>query len=361
MQLTKEQRVFVVKTFHETKSYVAVREAFGRRFPGRNPPAKRTIQKNVEKYDGNGTSLNLNKGRSGRRRTTRNQLNVDQVRQLLLNQPTGISCRRNPLNLPKTAFNDITRKDLKWHPYRIHVVQKLEPRDYQRRVRFCQWFSNQAHNVRFFTNLVIGDEAIFQMNGTVNTQNVRCYAPNGQPPIDNKFEKSQCREKLHVWIGLCSNGQLIGPHFFNRNVNGRTYGEMLQHVAFPAVAHIYNLYGERFDGIWWFQDGAPAHGSLAIRRLLREKFQDRIVALHHPVEWPPRSPDLTPLDFFLWGYLKEKVFSTPPQDLPTLRRRIVDEVNELRQNPEMIRRSFGDMRRRADLCIRKNGCHVECL
>jgi len=77
------------------------------------------------------------------------------------------------------------------------------------------------------------------------------------------------------------------------------------------------------------------------------------VALNHDIEWPPRSPDLTPLDFFLWGYLKQKVFSTPPQDLPTLRRRIVDEVNQLRENEGTIRRSFGAMVNRADRCTEK--------
>jgi len=39
-----------------------------------------------------------------------------------------------------------------------------------------------------------------------------------------------------------------------------------------------------------------------------QRFEGRVVALHHEIEWPPRSPDLTPLDFFLWGYLKQNVF-----------------------------------------------------
>jgi len=361
MQLTTEQRVFAVQIYLERRSFVAVREAFRERFPDRNLPAKSTIQRNVEKYLREGTSLNLNKGRSGRIRTTRTQENINQVRELLQEQPRVISCRRNPIGLPKTSFNEITTKDLKWHPYKIHIVQKLERDDPARRMRFCRWFSEQAHNVRFLSNLVIGDEAIFQLNGSVSTQNVRCYAPKGEPPVDYKFEKSNSREKLHVWIGLCGNGQIIGPHFFNRNVNGRVYREMLEQVVFPAVAHIYQRYGDNFNDLWWFQDGAPAHRSRDVRRVLQERFEHRIVALNHDIEWPPRSPDLTPLDFFLWGYLKQKVFSTPPQDLPTLRRRIVDEVNQLRENEGTIRRSFGAMVNRADRCVQKNGSHVECF
>ena len=214
------------------------------------------------------------------------------------NQPRGVSCRRNPVNITKSSFHNIVKEDLQWHPYKIHIVQKLEPRDYERRLRFCRWFAQQSRNVRFMPSIVIGDEAIFQMNGTVTTQNVRCYAPKGEPPADFKYEKSNCREKLHVWIGLCGNGQIIGPHFFNRNVNGRTYREMLETVAFPAIRYIYQRYNNDFHGLWWFQDGAPAHGSLEIRQVLRQWFGQRVVALHHQIEWPPRSPDLTPLDFF---------------------------------------------------------------
>ena len=40
--------------------------------------------------------------------------------------------------------------------------------------------------------------------------------------------------------------------------------------------------------------------------------------------WPPRSPDITPVDFFLWGYVKDKVFSTPVRDITNLKARITD-------------------------------------
>ena len=161
MQLTTEQRVFVVRKYHETRSYARVKEAFRERFPERNPPANRTIQQNARKYEEEGTSLNVNKGRSGRRRTVRTLEAVNQVRELLENQPRGISCRRNPINITKSSFHNIVKKVLQWHPYKIHVVQELKPADYERRLRFCHWFSVQARNVRFLSNVIIGDEAIF--------------------------------------------------------------------------------------------------------------------------------------------------------------------------------------------------------
>jgi hypothetical protein len=44
------------------------------------------------------------------------------------------------------------------------------------------------------------------------------------------------------------------------------------------------------------------------------------------VGWSARSPDLSICDFFLWGYLTEKVFKHSPHTLPELKKRIIEEV-----------------------------------
>ena len=85
---------------------------------------------------------------------------------------------------------------------------------------------------------------------------------------------------------------------------------------------------------------------------------NRVVGLGHDIEWP-RSPDLTPCDFFLWGYVKNKVFSTPPQDVDVLRQRIRDTFDELRQQLDFVRRAVRAMLRRDELCVERNGGHVE--
>ena len=66
-------------------------------------------------------------------------------------------------------------------------------------------------------------------------------------------------------------------------------------------------------------------------------FANRVFALYHEVEWPPRSPDMTPCDFFLWGYFKSQIFVTPPRDTQDLRNRIQVEFENLRQNPGVVR------------------------
>jgi len=92
---------------------------------------------------------------------------------------------------------------------------------------------------------------------------------------------------------------------------------------------------------------------------LQELFGPQIVSLGQQQEWPPRSPDLTPCDFFLWGYLKSKIFTTPPADIIELRRRIINEFQLLQNNREFIIRAVRSMLRRSQLCLERDGGHVE--
>ena len=87
VQLTTEQRVSIVKNYLQTQSSTAVQKAFQARFSGRNPPAPSTILRNVNKYLNAGTSLNLNKGNSGRRRSIQTAENIEAVRDVLQQNP----------------------------------------------------------------------------------------------------------------------------------------------------------------------------------------------------------------------------------------------------------------------------------
>ena len=72
------------------------------------------------------------------------------------------------------------------------------------------------------------------------------------------------------------------------------------------------------------QDGAPPHWGSHVRRFLDVTFPNRWIGRDGPTPWPPRSPYITPLDFFLWGYGKDKVFSTPVPDITNLKAMITD-------------------------------------
>ena len=127
-----------------------------------------------------------------------------------------IRCRRNSLGLSSATFNRITRLDLCFHPYQIMKRHQLFPGDYPRRAQFSQWLLEQDD--RFLEDVVIGDEAGFSLNASVNTHNIRAYHPRGEQPLNFQYLRNDDRHKLTVWVGLMGNGTVTGPFFFHRTL-----------------------------------------------------------------------------------------------------------------------------------------------
>lgn len=76
--------------------------------------------------------------------------------------------------------------------------------------------------------------------------------------------------------------------------------------------------------------------------------------------WPPRSPDLTPCDYFLWGYVKDKVFVPPlPVDIDDLKQRITNALATVDRH--MLARVWEEFDYRVDICRVTNGAHIEHL
>ena len=143
-------------------------------------------------------------------------------------------------------------------------------------------------------------------------------------------------------------------------MNGNGYVHILNEHVIPELMENFPMQQKGvFRRLWWAQDGAPAHRLVAVRNRLAEVFGHRVIALYHDVEWPTRSPDLTCCDFFLWGYLKSKVFTTPQRDIATLRQRIIDEFDALRHQAPMICRAVREMEKRANLYVERSGGHVK--
>ncbi|KAJ9586425.1 hypothetical protein L9F63_019940, partial [Diploptera punctata] len=80
------------------------------------------------------------------------------------------------------------------------------------------------------------------------------------------------------------------------------------------------------------QDGAPPHYAIVMREILDDHLQKRWVGRRVRIEWPARSPDLTACDYWLWGYLKEKVYAWKPQDINMLKLVIEEEIRAIPLN-----------------------------
>ncbi len=75
------------------------------------------------------------------------------------------------------------------------------------------------------------------------------------------------------------------------------------------------------------------------------------------MQWPPRSPDLSVCDFFLWGFIKSKVYTTRPRDILELKARIVNAFGEV--TSEMRQKTLLEYRERLEKVIENDGAHIE--
>ena len=74
------------------------------------------------------------------------------------------------------------------------------------------------------------------------------------------------------------------------------------------------------------------------------------------VHWPARSCDLTPLDFFLWGYLKDKVYVNKPRTIQELKDEIIRHINDI--EPQLCLRVIENVDHPIEVCHRSRGEHL---
>ncbi|GFV07285.1 hypothetical protein TNCV_1312831 [Trichonephila clavipes] len=90
--------------------------------------------------------------------------------------------------------------------------------------------------------------------------------------------------------------------------------------------------------------------------LLKDTFGDRLISRFGPVNWPPRSCDLTPLDYFLWGYVKSLVYADKPQTLDHLEDNIRRVIADIR--PQMLEKVIENWSSKLDYIRASRGSHM---
>lgn len=81
--------------------------------------------------------------------------------------------------------------------------------------------------------------------------------------------------------------------------------------------------------IWFEQDGAFSRTSHQSMESLREHSGDQISSCFGLVDWPARSFDITPLDLFLWGYVKSRVYANNPASIQALEKKFARVIRQL--------------------------------
>ena len=95
--------------------------------------------------------------------------------------------------------------------------------------------------------------------------------------------------------------------------------------------------------------------------VLNECFPNGWLGRGGPFAWPPRSPDLTPLDHYLWGHMKTLVYETKVESRAALRDRIFAAAEHIRNHPDNVASATHSRLMRAEKCIVTGGGHFEQL
>lgn len=236
------------------------------------------------------------------------------------------------------------------HPYHFQPVQDLMLADYGGRRAICRWLLENLH-----TNILWTDEATFTRIGLFNVHNEHWWS--GRNPHVTRRDAYQVRFSLNVWAGIL-NDALIGPYFIQGRLNGQNYLQFLINVVPDLLREVPEEY---LINLHYQHDGAPAHFHREVRAHLDREHPGRWIGRNGPILWPPRSPDLTPLDFYLWGDIKRRVYEQPSETVAELRQKIERAFEAVKADVFVLRRVKNNLRRRANLCLEVQGEHFEHL
>lgn len=352
MAFTQPEKAFCVLEFAKTESWTVVQRAFRRKF-GKEPPKRKSIVRWHGKFITDGCLCPAK--RTGRPSTSEDV--IEQVRTAFQRSPRK-SIRRasRELQCPTTTVWRVLRRRLHMTPYKLQLVQQLKDTDKPARRDFCIAMQQKMEDDGFDDRLVFSDEATFHVNGKVNKHNTRIWGTENPHEL---LEHQRDSPKVTVFCAM-SKKAVYGPFFFERaTVNGETYLDMLENWLMDKLS-------EKESGDFIFQqDGAPPHWSLRVRQFLNTTLPDRWIGRsgqndHDLMSWPPRSPDLTPCDFFLWGFVKGLVYVPPiPRDVDELKARITKAVATI--DNAMLGRVWQEFDYRLDVCRVTSGAHIEHL
>ncbi|GFX93066.1 DUF4817 domain-containing protein [Trichonephila clavipes] len=272
-------------------------------------------------------------------KTNRLYLKIVQVEVLMYVEPQSIKVQNTPIDTLHAVFqNNLVELHFKYDQARRRFVERAQ--------------TEIAIVPDFHKRILFSDEAHFWLNGYVNKPNCRLWSEaNPQVCVETPLHP----EKLTVWCALWAGG-IIGPYFFkngechNVTVNGDRYRATITNFFIPE------LNNHDIQELWFQQDGATCHTARAIIDLLKDTFVNRLISRFGPVNWPPSSCNLTPLDCFLWSYVKSLVYADKPQTLDYLEDNIRRVIVDIR--PQMLEKVIENWTSRLNYIRASRGSHM---
>lgn len=126
------------------------------------------------------------------------------------------------------------------------------------------------------------------------------------------------------------------------------------------ATYLENLPLADYRELFYQHDGAPPHNGYLVNSFLEEVFYDQWIANNGPFLWPPRSPDLSVLDYFVWGAIKNKVYDSPLTTKEDCIQRVRNAFRDL--EPASIRNAtHRELLKRCEKCLEVHGRNFQHL
>jgi hypothetical protein len=247
---TLQERICMVKLFIKYESVTEVRRKWVQHFDTL-PPDRNTILSVNRKFEETGSVEDA--PRSGRPVSVLTEEKLEEIKESRERSPQRSTTRGSAEHgISRTSYlRAMDKLDLKcFHP---QSVVQLNDDDCDRRAEFCEtWLAKFENEPKLVDKILWSDEAEFKLHGTINRHNCTYWCQEN-PHV--QIEVSNDRRGIMVWCGMTSNG-LLGPYFYEENVNQFSYLNMLQGFVWPKIKH---------KRLYFQQDGAAAHYAITVR------------------------------------------------------------------------------------------------
>jgi len=355
----EERRELIELYIENGRNITTTIRRWGQAHRGQPKPAYHTVKRLVEKFEAQGRLEDDRASISGRASTSRTPELIEQASQIVESDPR-ISVRNlaRAIGVGKSSAHTILREDLQKFPYKIQEGQELKTNHIEGRLRaaseICELIDRKLLDPM---KVISSDEAHFHLCGYVNKQNNRIWASERPSQIQQR--------PLHpvyttVWAAVTSEGIVDVQFIRNQKVNAALYGRILEDF-------IRKMDEKGITSTHWFQqDGARAHTTKDNLDILRRAFGSRIISRRFSeiyqgegLEWPANSPDLSPMDFFVWGTTKELAYRNKPKNLDELEEKIGEILRAI--PADSCRRTFTSFEERLRMTIAMGGGHIETI
>lgn len=308
------------------------------------------IRKQLLVSGGNVSSAAKRKKYSPRSDIVRKVEFVQQVQGIINENPSkSMRAIANQLLVSESTIRRVVHEDIRYKSYVMRRGQFMSDKNRENRViRSKRLLNKLKHpeepNMLWF----FSDEKNFDQDQKVNRRNDRwlCSNPTEVPTVmHTKFPSSV------MVLGVVSNeGHVMPPHFFPQGlrVNAAAYIETLDTVVKPWIEGV-----ARGRPYVFQQDSAPSHTAGTTQEWLAENFHDHVT----PNIWPPSSPDLNPLDYYVWGVVERETNKHAHNTKDSLKAAIGDVMANI--NKDHLINACSRFRSRIEAVIEAEGGFIE--